>query len=161
MNNTLTFEPLTAEHGKFLTCVWADKNVIKYTDIHTACSSEQINNMISDLKSYEVFVVKNKMTVIGIIGCLPFDKQKSNEFSIFYYFCRACWHHGYASDSVKWLICYMKRKYHSFIIYADSITENVFSERLLLKNNFKIVSELPYETENISSSKRRYMLEEK
>lgn len=160
MNNTLTFEPLSIEHGKFLTCVWSDKNVIKYADIYTPCSTEQINNIINNLKSYDVFVVKNKLTVIGMMGCLPECDEEKNQFSIFYYFCRACWNHGYATDSIKWLICFMRRKYQPLTLYADNIAENVFSEKLLLKNNFKMVSEKPYQSESMCSNKRRYVLEE-
>ncbi len=155
MNNILSFYPLTIEHAKYLTCVWADKNVIKYTDIHTPCSINQINDIVDYLKLHDVFIVKNKTTIIGIMGCPVINKDK-NEFSIFYHFCRACWNHGYATFSLEWLIMYMKRKYSSFTLTADTIAENIASEKLLLKNNFTMISEEPYECDGISSVKRRY-----
>lgn len=112
--------------------IWCDKDVIKYTNIKTPCTSDEIKQKIDIFRSQDVFIVENNSQVIGIIGCPCIDKAKS-EYGLFYQFKKSQWGKGYATAAVKWLIEYMKNKYCHMTLFADVVSSNTASEKILNK----------------------------
>lgn len=140
----LTYCPLNEEYADRLLPIWADEDVIKYTNIQSPCTLEGIRSRINRLKFFDVFVVIEDESVIGVIGCPCIDKEKS-QYGIFYQFCKAAWGKGIATAAAEWLLHYMGEKYPNVTLFANVVVDNVASERILNRLGFQQVSEGMFE----------------
>jgi ribosomal-protein-alanine N-acetyltransferase len=104
----LKYKPLKECHGNELLPIWADEDVILYTNIKKPCTLIEINDRVNVLKDFDVFVVSNEDGVIGMIGCPCVSREKS-EYGVFYQFRRASWGKGYATQATEWLLNFMRK----------------------------------------------------
>jgi len=140
----LTYVPLNELHADSLLPIWADEDVIKYTNIKTPCTPEEVRSRITRLKDFDVFVVLQDERVIGVVGCPCIDKEK-RQYGIFYQFCKSAWGKGIATAAAKWLLRYMERKYPNPTLFADVVVDNVASEKILNQLGFQLASEGAFE----------------
>ncbi|QHI73624.1 GNAT family N-acetyltransferase [Aminipila terrae] len=138
--NQLKYQPLHESHANDLLAIWSDEDVIRYTNIKEPCSLQEINERIQILKSFDVFIVSNGDGVIGIIGCPCVDKEKG-QYGVFYQFRKSSWGQGYATMATDWLLNYMRNKYNDVTFFADVVTDNVASEKILKHFGFNYISE--------------------
>ncbi|MGL4799745.1 MAG: GNAT family N-acetyltransferase [Cellulosilyticaceae bacterium] len=152
------YEVLNASHIPDLVPIWGDPDVIRYTSIKEPCSLDEIRKRIVYLWSFDVFAVRLKGEVIGIIGCPSLDSER-NAYGIFYQFKKAVWHKGYGTHCVHWLLKYMQKTHPSATIYGDVLTRNPASERILKRLGFTLHSEEWYGTSSngLPIAKRRYV----
>lgn len=136
----LEYEHISKSEAKDLIAIWSDKEVIRYTNIKRPCTLEEIENRILIFKNQDVFIVKNNQKTIGIVGCPCINKEKS-EFGLFYQLKRTVWGKGIGSKASKYIINYMKRKYGKLTIYADVVSENIASDKILNTLGFRLISE--------------------
>lgn len=120
--------------------IWADEDVIRYTNIKKPCTLVEIKDRVSVLKNFDVFVVFKGEGVIGIIGCPCVDSEKS-EYGVFYQFCRSSWRKGYATQETEWLLNFMREKYGKVTFFADVVVNNIASEKILSHFGFQFISE--------------------
>lgn len=130
----LKYERLNKSHSKELIFIWADVDVIRYTNIKKACTFSEIREKIAVLEPFDTFAVKDGESIIGIVGC---PKTCESEYGIFYQFKSAVWGSGIATKAIRWLLDYMKDKYGSLVIVADVVAENIASEKILIHCGFK------------------------
>lgn len=126
----LEYEKISEVYDNDLLEIWSNEEVIKYTNIKNQCTLEDTRKRIVRFQSHDVFVVIHNKKAIGVIGCPCVNKDKC-EFGIFYQFNQDVWGRGIATESVKWLMNYMKNKYINFTIYADVISDNIASVKIL------------------------------
>jgi len=136
----LKYEPLDEKHAGDLQPIWADEDVIYYTNIKKPCSLTETIDKIIALKSSDVFVVSNHGGVVGIIGCPCIDRTKS-QYGLFYHFGKSSWGRGYATKATEWMLNYMKAKYADAVYYADVVVNNAASEKILKNFGFVLISE--------------------
>ncbi len=136
----LKYETLKESHANDLSSIWADKDVIQYTNIKKPCTLIEIIERIKVLKDFDVFVVSNENGLIGIIGCPCVDKEKS-QYGVFYQFCKSSWGKGYATQATEWLLNFMREKYDKITFFADVVVNNVASEKILRHFGFEFISE--------------------
>lgn len=136
----LEYRPIELQYAKELMLVWSDEEVIWYTNVKVPCTLEEIQDRITRFSEHEVFVVCYKEKAIGVIGCPTINEEKK-EFGVFYQFQKAVWGQGIATVATTWLIQYVKGKYGEVTLYADVVTDNVASEKILKALGFKFVSE--------------------
>lgn len=148
--NKLKYEPLNDSHSNSLLPIWADEDVIRYTNIKSPYTLEEVRERIKRLKEFDVFVVSNEDKVIGIIGC-PCINQEKLGYGLFYQFSKSSWGQGYATKSMTWLMDFMKEKYQEVTLFADVVVDNVASEKILMKFNFDLISE-----EELESNGRKF-----
>jgi ribosomal-protein-alanine N-acetyltransferase len=154
----LNYEPLGDEHLSDLIPIWSDEEVIRYTNIKAPCTIEEIKDRIQVLKSHDVFVVRQLDEVIGIIGC-PYMDQSNAQYGVFYQFKKTSWGQGYATQSTAWLLQFMKNKYVHVTFFADVVTDNIASERILHHFGFTCVSEeLGFKRNGINMKIRSFQL---
>lgn len=137
--NDLEYEPLTENHAEDLITLWGDEDVIYYTNIPEPSSLSQIMQRICCLIHYDVFVVRHKREVAGVVGC-PCINKYNKEYGVFYHFKKKFWNKGIASQSMKWLLNYMKTTYPSATLYADVVANNIASEKILKNFGFSFIS---------------------
>lgn len=138
--NQLKYQPLNESHANDLLSIWSDEDVIRFTNIKEPCTLQEINARIQLLKLFDVFVVSNTEGVIGIIGCPCIDRSKS-QYGVFYQFRKSSWGQGYATIATEWLLSFMKEKYVDVTFFADVVTDNVASEKILKHFGFDCISE--------------------
>lgn len=126
----LEYEKISDNYDNDLLEIWSDEEVIKYTNIKSKCILEDTNKRIERFKEHDVFAVIHNKKAIGVIGCPCVNKDKK-EFGIFYQFNKDVWGRGIATESVRWLVNYMKNKYINFTIYADVVSDNIASVKIL------------------------------
>ncbi|MGL4453186.1 MAG: GNAT family N-acetyltransferase [Sarcina sp.] len=154
----LKYVPLEGGFAEDLLSIWADKDVIKYTNIKEPCTLQDIKNRIDILKNFDVFIVSTEDRGIGITGCPCIDKEKSH-FGLFYQFCKSSWGKGYATESTKWLLEFMREKYGEITIFADVVHDNIASEKILRYFGFKFISEEEYfERDGVKMKIHNYIL---
>lgn len=136
----LKYERLNDTHANSLLTIWADEEVIRYTNIKVPCTLVEIKERINILKDFEVFMVSDEEGFCGVIGC-PCMDQATAQYGIFYQFQKSRWGKGYATRTVEWLIEYMRNKYKGCTLLADVVENNMASEKILKKSGFKYVSE--------------------
>lgn len=138
--NKLKYEALNESHANDLLSIWSDEDVIRFTNIKEPCTLQEITQRIQILKSFDVFVVSNTDAVIGIIGCPCIDRVKA-QYGVFYQFRKSSWGQGYATMATDWLLSFMKKKYADVTFFADVVTDNVASEKILKHFEFNRISE--------------------
>ncbi len=154
----LEYESLNDCHVNELLPIWADEDVIRFTSIKAPCTLAEIRDRINILKQYDVFVVKNYDSVIGVIGCPCIDKSKS-QYGMFYHFSKSSWGKGYATAVTEWLLQFMKKKYNNITLYAEVVANNVASEKILKHFGFSLISEEDdFKQDGIKLETRNYML---
>ncbi|WP_088225565.1 GNAT family N-acetyltransferase [Desulfosporosinus sp. FKB] len=137
--NDLQYEPLAEIHAEDLLSLWGDEDVICFTNIHAPCSLSEIQQRICRLAVFDVFVIRYKGELAGVIGCPCISKIKE-EYGSFYHFKKTFWNRGIATQAIEWLLNYMQTKYTSAIFYADVIVDNVASEKILKHFGFHCTS---------------------
>lgn len=123
----------------------SDKNVCKFLTFNPYKSVNYtkmiINNMVNAYihgtdVNFSVFL-KNNYKVIGSIS-LSF-KNDGNYSEIGYLFNSLFWGNGYADEALKSIIKIAFEYYNVDYIIASYVKDNVSSEKLLLKNGFKVI----------------------
>lgn len=137
--SVLEFIHLGKVHAESLMTLWGDIDVIKYTNIKEPCTLGEIAERISRLSAYDVFAVKYNGEIVGAIGCPEVDRD-THKFGMFYQFKKQYWNMGIATNSVDWLLKYMKDKYSYVVLYADVVTDNKASEKILKHFGFEFIS---------------------
>lgn len=157
--NALEYEKLKKDHADVLLSLWSDEDVIRYTNIKEPCSIEEIEDRISRLAVFDVFAVKYNGDIAGVIGCPAVDSN-AHKFGFFYQFKKQYWNKGIATDSVCWLLKYMKEKYVDAILYADVVADNTASEKILKLFGFELVSVLEneFERDGVKMNINNYIL---
>ena len=155
--NELQYENLDICHAKGLLNIWADADVIQYTNMKLPCTLEDVENRIEIFKLLDVFAVIQNEELIGIIGCPPINKDEL-QYGVFYQFCKSSWGQGNATIATKWLLDYMKQKYKNATLYADVLVDNVASEKILKKFGFEQFSEELTERDGVILKVHNYKL---
>ena len=138
-----------------------DEDIIKYTEIDGKQSKKNIKNYVENkLKSkfeflYGIYLVeKNKKFIshIGNIKLGPINfRHKYAEISYFIGE-KKYWKSGYGTEAIRQLILIAKKKFHLKKLQAGFIQLNKSSEKILLKNNFKL--EAIFKSQRIFKNKR-------
>ena len=153
----LKYELLDKSHMNCLLPVWSDPKVIRYTNIKSPCTLEEVRERIDVLKKHDVFVVRSNEDVIGIIGCPCIDQDKK-QYGLFYHFRRSSWGQGFATESTGWLLDFMRKKYHNIELFADVVVDNIASEKILRRFGFELASEETLERAGVSWKVHNYKL---
>lgn len=140
-----------------MSAIWADWDVIRYTSIVEPCTREKIKCRIKKLMKLDVFVVIKDSDIIGIVGC-PFVDREKLQFGLFYQLKKSVWGHGYATAAVKWMLDYMEKTYGKTTVFADVITANTASEKILINCGFNCLSEEEITHKGCSEIIRHYVL---
>lgn len=152
----LTYQPLNDFHLDSLLPIWSDEEVIKFTNIQSPCTLEDVHSRIKRLKIFDVFVVLENENVIGIIGC-PCINKETCEYGIFYQFRQSVWGKGVATTAVEWLLQFMEHKYPNARLFADVVADNIPSEKILNRVGFHMVSEESVERNGITLKVHNYI----
>lgn len=152
----LKYQALNDSHAEGLLDIWADSDVIRYTNMSLPCTLEDVKKRIAIFKPLDVFVVIKYGNAIGIIGCPPINQEKL-QYGLFYQFCKTSWGQGNASISTKWLLEYMKQKYPAATLFADVVVDNVASKKILKKFGFKLISEEFIQRDGIKLKVHKYI----
>lgn len=153
----LQYKNLDICHAEGLLNIWADADVIKYTNMKLPCTLVDVKNRIEIFKPLDVFVVIQNGKLIGIIGCPPINKEEL-QYGLFYQFCKSSWGQGNATIATRWLLDYMKQKYKNATLFADVVVDNVASEKILQKFGFEQFSEESIERDGIKLKVHNYKL---
>ena len=153
----LQYESLDICHADDLLKMWADADVIKYTNMTLPCGMEDVEKRIKRFQPLDVFAVTQDGKFIGIIGCPPVCKEKQ-QFGLFYQFCKLSWGQRKATIATAWLIDYMIQKYKSLTLFADVVVDNAASEKILLKFGFQKISEETIERDGRTLKVHNYRL---
>lgn len=86
----IPFDKLSYSWEEDLTSIWSDSEVLKYTNINSPLSHEEIHKRVERFKTHDVFAVFEDKKLIGVIGCPAINKEK-HEFGIFYQFKKSSW----------------------------------------------------------------------
>ena len=122
----------------------SDSKVCEFLTFNSYKSLSQtkriINNMINAyIHGSDVnfsIVLKSTQKVIGSIS-LNFKKE-TNEAEVGYLLNSSYWNNGFASEALKSVITIAFDYYNVDVLLASYVKDNVASEKLLKKNNFKI-----------------------
>ena len=120
--------------------LWNDNEVIKYTAVRENLSFEDTEKKLMDWIGETVFVVLKNNEFIGVIGC-PSVNKENRGYGFFYQFKRSEWGKGYASEAANWVLVYMKRYYAPCTLYADVVTNNIASDKILKHLKFNFIAE--------------------
>ena len=139
----LTYEPLSFVHLSEIAKLWADEEVIKYTNIKSPCSMEESRKRMEvfldnqkDLEVPTIFAVIKEGEVCGVAGCPVIDKD-TGEFGFFYQISRSEWKKGIGGESAGWILDYMNENFSPLTLYADAIEKNVASIKILERLRFE------------------------
>ena len=135
----LTYERLDEKHCEDLKLIWADEAVIKYTNVKKPCTPEEIKERVERLRPFDIYCMYDGEMFIGILGCPAISREKG-EYGVFYQLKKAAWGKGYGEEAATWLIETMRKQYGRITFYADVVTLNVASEKILKKLGFCLVS---------------------
>ena len=138
--NTLTYERLEKKHSQFLAAIWSDEEVIRYTNVKAPLTLEEIKERIERFMPFDIYCCFDEGEFIGILGCPPISREKG-EYGVFYQLKRAAWGKGYGKQATAWLIQTMRTQYAMPTFYADVVTLNTASEKILRGLGFKLISE--------------------
>lgn len=134
------YEHLNEKHAASLQELWGAPDVIRYTNIKKPCTFEETAERIQCLSVYEdVFAVRYENAIIGVMGCPAVDRAQF-QFGVFYQFKKQYWNRGIASRTVDWLLKHMKKQYGRAELYADAVSENTASEKILKHFSFELIS---------------------
>lgn len=153
----LQYKNLDSGHADALLNIWADTDVIKYTNMKLSCTLENVKNRIEKFKPFDVFAVIQNGKLIGIVGCPPVNNAKL-QYGLFYQFCKSSWGQGNATNATKWMLDYMKQKYKNATLFADVVVDNAASEKILQKFGFEQFSEELIECDGIMRKVHNYRL---
>ena len=153
----LQFIPIDICYEESLLNIWADINVVQYTNMKLPCTLDDVKNRIEIFKPFDVFVVLQNGELVGIIGCPPIDKDKRH-YGLFYQFSKSSWGRGNATEATRWLIDFMQGKYENVTLFADVIVDNVASEKILQKFGFELLSEETVERNGTKLKVHNYKL---
>lgn len=120
--------------------LWDDNEVIKYTFVNSNISLADTEKKLMHWIGEAVFVVLKNGQFIGVVGCPGINKDKG-EYGFFYQFKRCEWGKGYAAEAAAWVVKFMKRNYSPAVLYADVVTKNIASEKILNHLKFRIIDE--------------------
>lgn len=154
----LKYQALDDCHKESLLAIWADQNVIRYTNMELPCTLDDVEKRIEIFKLFDVFAVFQDEHLIGVIGCPPIN-QEALQFGLFYQFCKSSWGQGNASIATEWLLDYMKQNYKGVTLFADVVIDNVASEKILQKFGFQQISEETIERDGKILNIHNYQLE--
>ena len=135
----LTYEKLSEEHSEALQLIWSDEEVIKYTNVKKPCTLEEIKARIERFLPFDIYCMFDQEEFIGILGCPAISREKG-EYGVFYQLKKAAWGKGYGKEAATWLIESMRKQYGEVIFYADVVTLNVASEKILKHLGFTLVT---------------------
>lgn len=136
----LHYEPLSEQYLDDLQLLWSDRAVLRYTGMPEPYTLEQTKQKLYWLQQSDVLVILKDHVFAGIVGC-PCIDARTVQFGLFYQLKQSFWGQGYATASVSWMLDYMNRKYRHPILYADVISENTASEKILKHFHFICQSE--------------------
>lgn len=136
---SLEYSPIFQASPEYLTAIWSDKDVIKYTNIKQPCTLKEITERLKNFINHDVFIIKQNKETIGIAGCPCINKEK-NQYGFFYQLKKSAWGRGIGSEAALWCVNYMKKKYGTFTLYADVVSENIASYKILKSLGFKETS---------------------
>jgi RimJ/RimL family protein N-acetyltransferase len=138
-----------------------DENIIKYTEIDKKQNKKTIKSYVSNkLKSkfeflYGIYLVDKKKEIkshIGNIKLGPINfKHKYAEISYFIGE-KKYWKNGYGTEAIRQLILIAKKKFQLKKLQAGFNQLNKGSEKVLLKNNFKL--EAIFKSQRVFKNKR-------
>lgn len=151
----LTYQKLMDSHAESLLPMWSDENVIQFTNIQSPCTLKEVHERINILKGFDVFVVYQKKTVIGLIGCPCIDHEKAH-FGLFYHFQKSAWGKGNATLATEWLLKFMGQRYLNATLFADVVVDNIASEKIIKKFGFKLISEEHFERNGVKMKLHNY-----
>lgn len=134
------YEPLGQVHVPQLLDMWGDAEVIRYTNIKTPCTAEQVKDRVTVLSSFQVFAVRMADEILGVVGCLCMDEAK-HEYGFFYHFKKAYWNKGIATQAARWMLQHLTETEPNAVVYSDVVEKNVASEKILQRLGFQFVSE--------------------
>lgn len=120
--------------------LWNDNDVIRYTAVRENLSLCDTEKKLMNWIGEAIFVVLKVDEFIGVVGCPSVDK-KNHEYGFFYQFKRSEWGKGYASEAAAWVLAYMKRNYILCTLYADVVTDNIASQKILKHLGFTVIDE--------------------
>lgn len=157
----LTYEKLDRKHSKDLAAVWSDEEVIRYTNIKEPCTLEEIKERIERLMPFDIYCCFDKGEFIGILGCPPISREKG-KYGVFYQLKKAAWGKGHGKQVAAWLIQTMRAQYGNLTFYADVVTLNVASEKILQHLGFKLTFEEKdtFERDGKKMTIHHYLLDE-
>ncbi len=155
----LTYEHLNQSFAIDMASIWADPDVIYYTNIKAPCSADETQARICRLESMEIYIVQRSRKTIGIIGCPCLDTS-ANSFGLFYQFRKDSWGNGYATQAVQWMLQLMKNKYPGCKIFADVVESNQASVKILRHFGFQLIAkEKTFIRGGVKMSILNYMLD--
>lgn len=137
----LVFEKLTEEHASLLLPIWQDSDVTKYTYIRNIHSIDDAKVKIRRYLNYPhgllgPFVVKKNHELIGLAaGMTPENKPQHTE--IFFHIAKKFWRKGYGSKAIDFLLTEGFNKNNINKIYAQAVSTNIASWKLLEKKGFQ------------------------
>lgn len=152
-----SFRRLTFGDVPALRYIWHDSEVIRYTGILMPCTDNEIKIRIERFEKEEVFAVLEQNRLIGVIGCPVIDVNKKH-YGVFYQFRKSVWGRGIAGSCTQRLVSYMRLTHPYARLYADVLTANVASERILINLGFQFVSEEAYVKGGCGFTLRQYEL---
>lgn len=153
----LSFQPVDYPHAYSLFCLWNDDDVIKYTNIKKPATLQDVYNKIDIYKQHNVFSVIYDENVIGIAGCPCVNKDKS-EYGLFYQLMKSYWGKGIATQTAEWLVNFMKQGNNNVTLYADVLSQNVASEKILQNIGFTLTSSEPFSRGSLITELHKYVL---
>ena len=153
----LEYKNLEFSHADGLLNIWADADVVQYTNMQLPCTIDDVKKRIEAFKSFDAFAVMQNEEVIGVIGCPPI-RRENLQFGLFYQFRKSSWGQGNATIAAKWLLDYMKRKYKTVTLFADVIVDNAASEKILQKLGFEQFSQEWIQRDGVSLTVHNYRL---
>ena len=135
----LNIIPVEVTHGKGLFKLWSNHEVIKYTynkivNEISECE-EWISSTIEKLKNEKhigPFTVFLNEKIIGFMGAPAIDLEKG-EYKFFYQFDVEYWGKGYGYEAAKGLMEHMLADENVEAIYAEAVTTNKASIKILKK----------------------------
>lgn len=145
MCSPLNYIPLSETHLEACAALWADPEVIRYTNILTPCSYAESKTRLSQLLQAQaslsfpsIFAIQKDGRFCGIVGCLAIEGMPSS-FGLFYQLQRADWGRGIGFQCAAWLLAYLHKTLGAFTLYADVVRENTASRRILEKLRFRLI----------------------
>ena len=119
--------------------LWSDREVIRYTNIINPITPEETRRRISQLEGHDVFAIFCGGEFIGVAGCIKIAGEEA-AYGLFYQICRRFWGRGYGGQAAMGVMEHMRTAHGSFTVYADVISENTASEKILKNLGFSPVS---------------------
>ena len=148
--NRLQFVPLESKHYNLLFTLWHQPELIQYTYhpyIETIEEAQlRVNKILNHYQSAEPlagpYLVFNDQNFIGYCGM---DQVESTvkSFEIWYLISPAYHGQGYGTETAKMLLQIAFEKLNALSVTADVVKQNLASIRILEKNGFKQIEELP------------------